>query len=254
MHNSTTRLLHYRISGNGDPVVFLHGFMEDISIWDRITNAFPDKQCICIDLHGHGNSFFDPDLKPSTALMAEQVMEIIRELRLSHYQVVGHSLGGYVGCELLKADPAVEHLTLLHSHPWPDPETKKQDRNRVIELVRTKAQHFISEAVPNLFAHPEEHPTTIERYKAIANKMDPAAIGWAAAAMRDRLSSVGIVKEKASAVSVIQGQLDRTIPNLKMREFAIESGVSFYEIPDCGHMGMEEAPERVLEILKVIIG
>jgi 2-succinyl-6-hydroxy-2,4-cyclohexadiene-1-carboxylate synthase len=246
--------LHYRISGDGDPVVFLHGFMEDLSIWNDITAVFPEKKCIAIDLHGHGKSFFDPELKPSLPLMAEQVRELLETLEIGHYHVVGHSLGGYVGCELLKSDPATEHLTLLHSHPWPDPDTKKKDRDRVIELVKTKSVQFIREAIPNLFAFPDEHPDEIATYSRIAWEMDPEAIGWSSAAMRDRLSYVDTLTEKASAVSIIQGQLDPLIPNIKLREFAEEHGIAFYEIPRCGHMGQEEAPERVKELLKVIIG
>jgi pimeloyl-ACP methyl ester carboxylesterase len=251
---ANTDNLFYRISGDGDPVVFLHGFMEDLSIWEGLISAFPDKKCIAVDLHGHGQSFFDPELKPSLPEMARQVQILLRKIGVTHYQAVGHSLGGYVGCQLLQSDEYLEHLTLLHSHPWPDPETKKQDRDRVIELVKTKAKQFIREAIPNLFAFPEEHPEAIQRYCAIAEKMDPAAIGWSSAAMRDRLSYVAVLRTKPEAVSIIQGQLDPLIPTVPLREFAEEHGIAFYEIPRCGHMGQEEAPEKVLEVLKVIIG
>jgi 2-succinyl-6-hydroxy-2,4-cyclohexadiene-1-carboxylate synthase len=251
---SSDNTLFCRISGNGDPVVFLHGFMEDLSIWESLMAAFPDKKCVAVDLHGHGESFFDAELQPSLPEMARQVRTLLDGLGIAHYHVVGHSLGGYVGCELLKSDANLEHLTLLHSHPWPDPETKKQDRNRVIELVKTKATSFIREAIPNLFAFPEEHPEAIRRYCAIAGKMDPAAIGWSSAAMRDRLSYVDVLKAASEAVSIIQGQLDPLIPNIKLRAFAEERGIAFYEIPRCGHMGQEEAPEKVKEILNVIIG
>jgi 2-succinyl-6-hydroxy-2,4-cyclohexadiene-1-carboxylate synthase len=247
-------LLHYRVAGSGEAVVFLHGFMEDTTFWDDLITVLLHKQCILIDLHGHGNSFFNPALKPSMAVMAQQVKDVLDHLGIAHYHVIGHSLGGYVGCELLKTDERVEHLTLLHSHPWPDPETKKQDRNRVIELVKTKAAQFIREAIPNLFAFPDEHREAIQRYCAIAERMDPAAIGWVSAAMRDRESSVDILSVKATSVSIIQGQLDPLIPNIQLHTFAGEHGISFYEIPRCGHMGQEEAPGTVKELLKVVIG
>lgn len=247
-------LLNYRIAGQGDAVVFLHGFMEDTTFWDDLITAFPGKQCILIDLHGHGNSFFDASPEPSMAVMAQQVQAVADHLDLTHYHVVGHSLGGYVGCELLKTDARVEHLTLLHSHPWPDSETKKKDRNRVIELVKTKAVQFIREAIPNLFAFPDEHREAIRHYCAIAEKMDPEAIRWTTAAMRDRESYTQLLSTKATAVSIIQGQLDPLIPNIQLHTFASEHGIAFYEIPRCGHMGQEEAPGTVKELLKVVIG
>lgn len=223
-------------------------------MWDGLLPFFAHHQCIVVDLHGHGHSFFDPELTPSVTAMAQQVRNLLDELQVTHYQLVGHSLGGYVACELLGMDPELEHLTLLHAHPWADAPAKKQDRNRVIELVRTKASFFIREAIPNLFAFPEEHLPVIERYCRIAEQMPPAAIGWAAAAMRDRLPYTEVLQQKASLVSIIQGQLDPLIPNLQLRAFAEEQGIGFYEIPRCGHMGHEEDPERVKELLQVIIG
>lgn len=246
--------LHYTVTGIGDPVVFLHGFMEDASSWEQISRHFCTKTCITIDLHGHGRSFFNPNDKPSIALMAEQVSSLIDDLGIGHYQLVGHSLGGYVGCELLKTDSRLEQLIFLHSHPWPDSEEKKQDRNRVIELVKSKPSMFIREAFPKLFAFPEEHCDTIERYCRIAEKMDPLAIAWTSAAMRDRPSYVNILSEKSGQVSIIQGELDPLIPTDKLHAFANEHHIYWFEIARCGHMGQEENPEKVVELLKVILG
>jgi pimeloyl-ACP methyl ester carboxylesterase len=249
-----TKHLSYRISGSGDPVVFLPGFMEDSSMWDNLLPAFQHHRCILIDLHGHGKSFFNPALVPSIAVMAEQVRDLLDELQITHYQLVGHSMGGYVGCRLLDIDPGVEHLTLLHSHPWADTPAKKEDRNRVIELVKTRAAFFIREAIPNLFAFPEEHRPAIAHSCAIAERMLPAAIAWSAAAMRDRPAYTEVLKQQSTKVSIIQGQLDPLIPNLQLHAFADEHGIGFYEIPQCGHVGQEEAPEQVKELLSVILG
>lgn len=234
--------------------MLLHGFMEDMSMWTHITPALAHKTCIEIDLHGHGNSFFNPDLAPSISEMATQVQHLLTHLGVHDYQLVGHSMGGYVGCELLKKDPDMEHLILLHSHPWADAPGKKLDRNRVIELVRTRATFFIREAVPNLFAFPQHMQAVIARYCAVAEKMNPEAIAWASAAMRDRSSYTALLEQDPGRVSIIQGQLDPLIPNLQLRAFATQAGVGFHEIPECGHMGQEEQPEAVREWLKVILG
>lgn len=253
MHK-TKNTLNYRISGNGDPVVFLHGFMEDLSMWDNIVANFQHKTCILIDLHGHGASFFDPTITPSIREMAQQVQNTIQELGIEYYQLVGHSLGGYVGCEILRTDDQLEHLTLLHSQPWADSDMKKNDRNRVIELVKTKAVFFIREAIPALFAYPNEHKKTIQVYCQIAERMNPEAIAWTTMAMRDRLPANETLANNAHRVSIIQGQLDQLIPHLKVQEFSEASGIAYYEIQNCGHMGQEEKPNNVNEVLKVILG
>ena len=247
-------LLHHRVSGSGDPVVFLHGFMEDLTMWDSLLPALNHKKIAAIDLHGHGSSSFNAAHSPSIAEMGKQVMEVITSLGLGHYQLVGHSMGGYVGCYLLENDPRLEHLILFHSHPWADSPTKKTDRERVSELVKTKAAFFIREAIPNLFAHAEHHQVAIERYCAMADRMQPEAISWATLAMRDRPSSEALLRQFPDRVSIIQGQLDPLIPNLELKRFANASGIGFYEIPDCGHMGQEEQPDAVKEILLALLG
>lgn len=253
MNNSSTSL-HCRIFGNGDPVVFLHGFMEDASMWDEIIPHFAHKTCILVDLHGHGKSFFDPELPREISTMAQQVRSTLDQLSISSYQLVGHSLGGYVGCELLKTDPLLEHLILFHSHPWPDSPAKKTDRDRVSHLVQTKSVFFIREAIPNLFAFPEEQPEAIKAYCAIAEQMNPEAIAWSTIAMRNRDSSEQLLIDRAENVSIIQGQLDPLIPNLQLRSFAEEHNIGFYEIARCGHMGQVEALAESLTLLSVILG
>lgn len=253
MHKSS-EILHHRISGNGDPVVFLHGFMEDCSMWDELISHFQHKTCILIDLHGHGKSFFDPELPCQMSIMAQQVRFTLDKLAISHYQLVGHSLGGYVGLELLKTDPQLEHLTLFHSHPWPDSPAKKTDRDRVSKLVLTKSVFFIREAIPNLFAFPEEQSEAIKTYCAIAEQMHPEAIAWSTIAMRNRDSSEQVLIDRPENVSVIQGQLDPLIPNIQLRTFAEKHEIGFYEIARCGHMGQVEAPAASIELLKAILG
>lgn len=247
-------VLNYRVSGSGDPVVFLHGFMEDQTMWNQLLPFFAHKTVITIDLHGHGNSFFDADLTPSIAIMGQQVTQVLDAIGIGHYQLVGHSLGGYVGCYLLDNDPRLEHLVLFHSHPWADSPAKKTDRERVSELVKTKAAFFIREAIPNLFAHADLHQQVIERYYSMADHMLPEAISWATLAMRDRPSSEALLQRFYTRVSIIQGQLDPLIPNLELHRFAEAASIGFYEIPDCGHMGQEEQPEKVRELLIALVG
>jgi pimeloyl-ACP methyl ester carboxylesterase len=228
--------------------------MEDAFMWDEIISHFAHKTCILVDLHGHGKSFFDPELPREISTMAQQVRSTLDQLSISSYQLVGHSLGGYVGCELLKTDPLLEHLILFHSHPWPDSPAKKTDRDRVSHLVQTKSVFFIREAIPNLFAFPEEQSEAIKNYCVIAEQMNPEAIAWSTIAMRNRDSSEQLLIDRAENVSIIQGQLDPLIPNLQLRSFAEKHNIGFYEIARCGHMGQVEAPTESAELLKAILG
>ena len=47
--------VHYSTHGEGSAVVLLHGFLENIEMWNEIyPHLAKNKQVICIDLLGHG--------------------------------------------------------------------------------------------------------------------------------------------------------------------------------------------------------
>jgi pimeloyl-ACP methyl ester carboxylesterase len=96
MKNNTT--LSYRVFGNGNPVLLLHGFLEDAGMWDAFVSMNHTKT-VLIDLNGHGQSKLDSNLNRSIKNMALQVMEIVTENNWQNAQIVGHSMGGYVGLE-----------------------------------------------------------------------------------------------------------------------------------------------------------
>jgi pimeloyl-ACP methyl ester carboxylesterase len=250
MQNNSTSFLNYRISGNGDPVLFLHGFMEDSSMWEPLIDHLPVK-AILIDLPGHGKSEISTH-HPSIESIANDVMNIVHKENIQDAQIVGHSLGGYVALELMKKNELFEHVTLFHSHPWEDAPTKKEDRNRVIDLVKEKASFFIREAIPNLFWE-KSLQQTIDHYISIASQMNPSAIAWAAAAMRDRPNNEAIICKHPTKFTLIQGQFDALIPKSATSEFCKKNAINYIEIKNCGHMAHEEQTSNCLEIFKTIL-
>ena len=245
------QLLNYRISGNGNPVVFLHGFMEDYSMWDEIIPRLPIR-AICIDLPGHGKSPVDFNATPSILSMAKEVENIMVHEKLKHPIVVGHSMGGYVGLELIKLVPGLEHLILFHSHPWSDSEDKKRDRERVANMVLTKAPVFIREAIPNLFSNPAMMKDAINHYVGIAEKMDPKAIGWASLAMKNRFDLAYLMEKYPEKFSVISGHNDKLINVGLLDSFCKQHKISSVVFPNAAHMSHEENREEVIQLFKTI--
>lgn len=245
-------LLNYRISGNGSPVVFLHGFMEDLSMWDELIPHLPIK-AVCIDLPGHGKSMLDHQSTPSILSMAKEVEKIILHEKLKNPLVIGHSMGGYVGLELMKLLPATEHLILFHSHPWSDSEDKKRDRERVATTVLSKAQVFIREAIPNLFYNPAAMQDAIAHYIRLAEQMDPKAIGWAALAMKNRFDLAYLMEKNPEKYTVISGQNDKLVNVGLLDSFCKQHKISSVVFPHNAHMSHEENRNEVINLLKAII-
>lgn len=248
-------MLYYEITGSGTPVVFLHGFMESTAMWN-VVKQIPGVRAISIDLNGHGKSELSHPHSPfpSIELMAEEVVEVLNELNFSTVQLVGHSLGGYVALEVFKLIPSqIEHITLFHSHPWKDSEEKQLDRERVAELVQTKANIFVREAIPNLFYQPENHSIAVEYYIQMANSMKPAAIAWSSRAMKNRSDNSELVKNHPERFTIVQGKFDKLIPYNKIQEYCTENEISLMVLAMSGHMGHIEETERFSDILETIL-
>ena len=70
-------MLNYEISGNGkENLVLLHGFMENILIWEDLEDYLSKKfRLIKIDLPGHGRSDIYGEVH-TMELMAEKVKDL----------------------------------------------------------------------------------------------------------------------------------------------------------------------------------
>lgn len=81
-------------TGNGDPLVFLHGIAMQRSAWAPVVELLADRyRCVNVDLAGHGDS-------PRTGAydvfsQAGAVGELISDLGLDRPVLVGHSYGAF---------------------------------------------------------------------------------------------------------------------------------------------------------------
>ena len=129
-------LLNYKQFGEGETVVFLHGFLESISMWENLSLESIHFQSILIDLPGHGKSKNEDNSPiPSMDYMANRVIDTLNQLGIKKYNVVGQSMGGYVALVLKKIDERCEKVVLLNSNFWGDSIEKQKDRVRVADIV-----------------------------------------------------------------------------------------------------------------------
>jgi pimeloyl-ACP methyl ester carboxylesterase len=85
-------------SGDGDPVVFLHGISLASAHWAPIISRLESNRCIMIDMPGHGGSaavdFTGVDVR---SWHNNMLIGALDELGLPSAHVVGHSYGGMIG-------------------------------------------------------------------------------------------------------------------------------------------------------------
>lgn len=241
--------LNYQITGTGKPVVFLHGFLESLTMWETLElDTFP-FQSILIDLPGHGASEELP-AEVSIAAMAQAVTKTLESIGVTEYSVVGHSMGGYVALHLAKTNPGVVKVCLMNSSFWADSEKKKTDRDRVIGVVKENKMRFLKEAIPGLFVEPEAHQDFIRNLTNEASEMTPEAIIYATAAMRDRESNEEVCIRLGDHVKIIQGEEDKSIPLADMLDKTQGKAFNLAILPHVAHMSHVEANETLRIILQ----
>jgi|SRR5690554_698249 len=246
------QILNYRIVGEGYPVIFLHGFLESNAMWENVLKELPKTQAICIELPGHGASpLLEEQL--SLPLITQAVKSTIASLQVQHFSIVGHSLGGYVALHLAEEiDLNIEKVVLLHSHPWADSVSKKADRNRVAKIVNYSKILFLKEAIPSLYHKPERFETQINHLIEEAYKMSEDAITQTLFAMRDREDKSLTLKNLAERALIIQGEFDQLIDAQDMEEITENTGNIYHLIKNIGHMGHDEAQEKVITLLAML--
>lgn len=100
------------ISGEGPPLLLLHGFTGSTATWRPFLRAWPGFRLVRVDLIGHGRSDSPPDV--SRYRMAHAVADLLAlldRLSVERAAVLGYSLGGRVALHLALAAP--ERLTAL---------------------------------------------------------------------------------------------------------------------------------------------
>ncbi len=253
------RNIAFSVRGKGVPVLFLHGFCEDSSIWDDFTPGITEagNRVICVNLPGFGAS--EP-LAGETSIeeMARAVLAVADHLELKKFILIGHSMGGYVGLAISElAGGRLAGLGLFHSHPYADSEEKKAGREKgVAFILKFGPSLFVKQLMPTLFA-PEFAAGNIflvDKLILRASQYPQAGILNALEAMKNRPDRSDVLAAAAFPVLFILGEKDQAIPReLDHRQTTLPQVAVVHVLDKSGHMGMLEAPAATRKICEEFI-
>lgn len=172
------------------------------------------------------------------------------------FVVVGHSMGGYVALELLKRIPdRIAGLGLFHSHPLADDDDKRANRRRTLNLIRDAGHtRFMDAFVPSLFAPESVEPCSerIKQLRAVASSQLPQHICHQIEAMMNRSDRLNLLLEHSSLPKwVVLGEQDPVLPLARAWDWISRlDNLQLDILPNTGHMGMEECPDRCLKLFE----
>lgn len=120
----------YEIDGTGEPLLLIHGAMENRSVWDEVMPLLDQEyQVIRLDLRGHGESGCGETCDFNT--LATDVVGVITGLGIDAPRLVGHSLGGVVATLVAGISGAQSVVNI--DQPFQDPDL-------LTEIIRVREQ------------------------------------------------------------------------------------------------------------------
>lgn len=153
--------LAYTKSGEGKPLILVHGNGEEHSIFDKTVDVLKEHfTCYCLDSRGHGQS--TPVEEYHYQDMADDVQAFIQELELKDVTFCGFSDGGIVGLLLAMQCEEIKNLIVCGANMTP-PGVKWQ----VLGIMRTL---YLFKKDPKVYLMLSEPDITEEQLSGIKAK------------------------------------------------------------------------------------
>lgn len=137
--------LYYEEAGEGEPLIFVHGHSLDHRMWDEQFPVFAKKyRTIRYDLRGYGIS--SPQTEDYQFTHVEDLRTLMDSLHIKKAHIVGLSLGGFIGADMLGWFPERMSSAFLasgnirKSKGPSQPMTKEEAAKRDEEIAALKAK------------------------------------------------------------------------------------------------------------------
>ena len=109
--------LHFKIEGEGFPILLIHGFSDDLMYWNSMANMLKNYfTVIRFDLRGHGKTEIGSE-PINIDLYARDAVELLKRLHIKKCHIIGFSAGGSVGLNIAMKNPKlVKSLVLISTY------------------------------------------------------------------------------------------------------------------------------------------
>jgi pimeloyl-ACP methyl ester carboxylesterase len=253
--------LSYARRGSGEPLVLIHGIGHRWQAWEPVLDRLAEHHdVIAIDLPGFGKSapMKLPAGQPHTiGLAMEHIAASFPGFGIERPHVAGNSLGGALALELARNGLAASATAFSPAGFW---NTRWEVAWGVWNLSLTRAAAFAPKPVLRYVAdHDTARALAFGTIFGKPRALDPALALGDTLALRAGRSFRPVARaakhyryagETGVPTTVAWGTKDRI---LLRRQFAqakrVLPNARFEDLPGCGHVPMNDDPERVSRLI-----
>ena len=240
----------YDDHGIGQPLLFLHAFPLNRSMWSgELTALLPEGhfRLVALDWRGFGES----DITTGISTMeqfADDVAGLMDALGMPNAILCGLSMGGHAAFAFLRKYPQrLKGLILADTRPGSDTDEAKANRENVAQLAETGGPGAIADLqLPRLISDEtrQHHPEVEARIRRMIEAVTPQGIAAASRGMAQRADSTDLLASIACPTLVIVGEYDVLTPPTVVQDYAAQiADAQYIVIPNAGHLSNLEQPE-----------
>lgn len=244
----------YSDQGTGLPIVFLHAFPLNRTMWATQEKALSSQfRVITIDLRGHGESdapLWRYTLEQST----DDVRALLDQLAIQQALFVGLSMGGYILFAFYrKYAGRVKGMILTDTRAQADTPEGKEGRFQMAQIAYKKGPSAIADIMIQKLLSPatiQTRPEIAQKVRAMIEGNQISGIAGDLMSMAERPDSVPLLSQITCPTQIIVGELDQATPPSDAKLMAEKiPGARLAVIPRAAHLANLEQPEAFNKIV-----
>lgn len=247
--NNTTINYTERGLPQGLPVVFIHGFPFDHTMWEPQMKALPNHiRAITYDVRGHGQSDV-ADGQYTIEFFVDDLIALLDLLVVEQAVLCGLSMGGYIALRAAERHPdRIKALVLCDTRSEADPNEGRVKRSAAIKSIKTDGVPAFAEGfVKAIFAERtfQNNPKAIEEIKSAIKINSPIGICGTLLALASRTDTTAYLPHINVPTLILVGEQDKLTPPSASRAMheAIQ-GSEIRIISHAAHMSNLENPSE----------
>ncbi|WP_010678521.1 2-succinyl-6-hydroxy-2,4-cyclohexadiene-1-carboxylate synthase [Bacillus timonensis] len=161
---------HVKVVGEGEPLVFLHGFTGNMTTWNQITEILHKSfQCVLIDIIGHGKTDYPVDYsRYHIEKVAKDISNILDVLEIPKAHIIGYSMGGRLALAVaILFSTRVSSLILESSSPGLRTDEERAERRKSDEILANRIEQ---EGIESFVTYWEKIPLFASQKKLTKEK------------------------------------------------------------------------------------